>query len=160
MDKVCCHLKVDTHVIIAGVTGIYAHVGDPHSLVDIWLSSSFTMSCIQDMSESMHGKISQVLRTVSEKHNTPYLQILFSSAQECCRYFLMHYMHVIYFKVTGLYVEHFWHASWKILEALGMLPGPGIIGNSHSKALVYASSQRETLLEKSLVTHSKFKSDL
>lgn len=55
MDKVGCCLEVDTHVKRAGVMSLYAHVGDPHARINIWLPSAFTVSCIQDVSDSMHG---------------------------------------------------------------------------------------------------------
>lgn len=72
LDKVCCCLEIDTHVKVTGVASLYAHVGDPHALIDIWLSSVFTVSCIQDVSDSMLREISSVLCTVSEKQKALY----------------------------------------------------------------------------------------
>lgn len=72
MDKVCCCLEVDTHVIVTGVMSLYAHVGDLHSLIDIWLSLTITVSCIQDVSDVILVQISLVLCTVSGKHTTLY----------------------------------------------------------------------------------------
>lgn len=72
MDKLRCCLEVDAHVKATGVMSLYAHVGDLRALVDVWLDSAFTVSCIEDVGESMPGQISPVLCTVSEKHNAPY----------------------------------------------------------------------------------------
>lgn len=72
MDKVCRCLEVDTHVKATGVMSLYTHVGDPHVLIDIGLSSAFAVSCIQDVCDSMFVQISHILCTVSEKYNTPY----------------------------------------------------------------------------------------
>lgn len=65
VNKVCCGLEVDAHVKPNGVMSFYTHIGDPHALIDIWLSSAFTVSCIQDVSDSVSGEISTVLCTVS-----------------------------------------------------------------------------------------------
>ncbi len=67
VDKVCCCLEVDAHVKATGVMSLYAHVGDLQALVDVWLSSAFAVSGIQDVSDSMHGQISPVLCAVSGK---------------------------------------------------------------------------------------------
>lgn len=72
VDKVCCCLEVGTYVKVNGVVSFYAHVGDPHAIIDIWLSSVFTVSCIQDVSDSMLREISSVFRTVSEKQKALY----------------------------------------------------------------------------------------
>lgn len=70
VNKVCCCLEVDAHVKATGVMSLYAHVGDVHAPIDFWLSSTFAVSCVQDVSDSMYGQIGPVLRTVSEKTQT------------------------------------------------------------------------------------------
>lgn len=69
VDEISSCLEVDAHVKVTGVMSLYAQVGDLHALIDIWLSSVFTVSCIQDVSDSMHVQFGPVLSTVSEKYN-------------------------------------------------------------------------------------------
>lgn len=55
VNKVCSWLEVAADVKIVGVIRLYAHVGDLQSLVDVRTSSTFTVSCVKDMSDSMPG---------------------------------------------------------------------------------------------------------
>lgn len=63
-------MEVHTHVKVTRVMSLYAHVVDVHACVDIRLSFALTVSCIQDVCDSMIGQIIRVFRTVSEQHNT------------------------------------------------------------------------------------------
>lgn len=53
VDKVCCCLEVDAHVKVTGITSVYAHIGDLHGVIDVWLPSAVTVGCVQDVSDSM-----------------------------------------------------------------------------------------------------------
>ena len=74
VDEVCCCEEVDAHVKATGVTSLYAHVCDLHASVDTWLSSTLTVSCIQDVCDLMLGQIGLVLCAVPEKHITNTVQ--------------------------------------------------------------------------------------
>ena len=70
VDEVCCCEEVDAQVKATGVMSLYAHVCDLHAPVDTWLSSTLTVSCIQDVCDLMLGLIGRVLCAVPEKHIT------------------------------------------------------------------------------------------
>lgn len=55
VNKVSRCPKVDAHVKVAGVTSVDAHVGDVHGGGGVRPSSAFTVSGVQDVSDSMKG---------------------------------------------------------------------------------------------------------
>lgn len=84
-------MEVHAHVKVTRVMSLYAHVVDVHASIDIRLSSASTVSCVQDVCDSVLGQIRSVLCTLSEKHST--------ALGRTHRCFLLNHLYAMYLRV-------------------------------------------------------------